>query len=169
MAHLFQRLTAATFLLMAGLLPNKPAMAVAPPDAPADFLALTAWMSSADGNVGNVLVEVDVNGVKDWGRPDADGRIDLLLPADAEAVIHFSKPGHLTKTVTVDTHNMQQGSFRGKRRAVSFGVELVPEAGSATAATPGAVGAIAFTPTSGALLVQGGQHTMPARRQKVEF
>jgi len=169
MAHLIQRLTAASFFLMAGMLAGNNSMAVPPPDSPQEFLALTAWMSSADGNVGNVLVEVDVNGTKDWGRPDADGRIDLLLPADAEAVIHFSKPGHLTKTVTVDTHNMQQGTFRGKRRAVSFGVELVPEAGSATAAAPGAVGVIAFTPADGALLVQGGQHMVPARRQKVEF
>jgi len=169
MAHLLPRLAVASFFLMAGMLAGNKSMAVPPPDSPQEFLALTAWMSTADGNVGNVLVEVDVNGTKDWGRPDADGRIDLLLPADAEAVIHFSKPGHLTKTVTVDTHNMQQGAFRGKRRAVSFGVELVPEGATAAAAAPGAVGLIAFTPADGALLVQGGQHTVPARRQKVEF
>ena len=136
--------------------------AAPPPAAPTD-LAVTAWM-----DLGDVIVEVNVNGTKDWGRPDADGRVDLVLPADAVALIHFRKAGHLTKTVSVDTHNMSDASFNGRRHSISFGVRMDATA-SEDLAYAGPVGSIAFDLTSGELLIEQDQHLVPVRQQTVVF
>lgn len=157
-------LGAAAFL---GLFSNTNAKAV-PPESPADHLAVTAWMDVADGNLNGVIVEVNVNGTQDWGRPDADGRVELLLPSNAVAMIHFRKPGHVTKVVSVDTHNMNDASFNGKRPHLSFGVAMEAEQPAEVMAAAPSMGSIAFDET-GDLVIQQAQHLIRPRGQKVVF
>ena len=140
-----------------------------PRPVPLENVALTAWMDITDGTLNDIIVEVNVNGVKDWGRPDADGRVDLMLPSDAVALIHFRKPGHLTKTVTVDTHNMRNGSFKGKKHSLSFSVKLDPVADKEDLAYSGLVGTIFFDAVSGDPVIEQDQHLAPIRQQKVVF
>lgn len=140
-----------------------------PPDGPADHVTLTAWMDLGDGNASDIIVEVNVNGKKDWGRPDANGRVDLLLPTGALALIHFRKPGHLTKTVSVDTHNLPEGSGPGKLPMLSFGVKLEPDTDKQGLVYAGPVGAISFHAASGAMQVEQNQLLVPTRQQKVVF
>lgn len=168
MTNLLQRTAITCLVFLVGFFSFQRASAL-PPDAPIDHVALTAWMDMADGTVTDVIVEVNVNGVKDWGRPDADGRVDLMLPADAVALIHFRKPGHLTKTVSVDTHNMSKNSFKGKKASLSFGVKLDPVSDKEGLVYAGPVGSITFDALNGDLMVEQAQFLVPVRQQKVVF
>lgn len=169
MANLLHRAATLSFAaLLLGLTPTR-TMAV-PTAAPADFLELTAWMDVADGNVDGVIVEVEVNGTKDWGRPNADGRVDLLLPAEAVAQIHFHKPGCISKTLSVDTHNMQPSSFKGKKPSLSFSVKLDESTNKAGLVYDGVVGTISFDAATGSLAIEQNLHLVPVRQQqKVVF
>lgn len=140
-----------------------------PAEGPTDHVVLTAWMDLGDGNANDVIVEVNVNGTKDWGRPDANGRVELLLPTGAMALIHFRKPGHLTKTVSVDTHNLHEGSAPGKLPALTFGVKLEPDTDKQGLVYAGPVPAISFDAASGAMLVEQNQLLVPTRKQTVVF
>lgn len=168
MTKLLQRTAITCLLFLAGLFSFEHASAL-PPDSHVDHVALTAWMDMTDGIVTDVIVEVNVNGTKDWGRPDADGRVELMLPSDAVTLIHFRKPGHLTKTVSVDTHNMRKNSFKGKKQGLSFGVKLDPISDKEGLVYAGPVGTITFDALSGELVVEQAEHLVPARGQKVVF
>ncbi|MBZ0207037.1 MAG: hypothetical protein K8H89_11985 [Flavobacteriales bacterium] len=144
-------------------------VAALPPAAPMNEVALTAWMDLTDGTANGVIVEVNVNGTKDWGRPDEDGRVDLVLPANAVALIHFRKPGHLTKTVSVDTHNMRDSSFKGKKAGLTFAVKLEPDTEKEGLAYAGPVATITFDAASGDLVIEQEQYLVPVRQQKVVF
>ncbi len=168
MTHPLQRTAFICLVFILGLFMANPAVAL-PPAAPLDYVALTAWMDLTDGNASDVIVEVNVNGVKDWGRPDEDGRVELMLPADAVALIHFRKPGHLTKTVSVDTHNMQKSSFNGKKAGLTFGVKLEADTHKEGLAYAGPVGTIAFDAATGTLMIDQDHHLVPGRPQKVVF
>lgn len=168
MANNLLRSVISCFSLVLFLAQGGHAMAL-PPDGPADLVALTAWMDLGDGNASDIIVEVNVNGTKDWGRPDANGRVDLMLPTGALALIHFRKPGHLTKTVSVDTHNLHDAPAQGKRPALSFGVKLEPEADKQGLVYAGPVGLISFDAASGDMLVEQNQLLVPSRQQKVVF
>lgn len=145
--------------------------ATPPPRSAMDRVALTAWLQVAEGSVHDVIVEVEVNGNSDWGRPNAEGRVELELPANEVAMIHFRKPGHLTKSVKVDTHNLNDGTFKGKRRSIDFGVELVAEKEHPGLAYAGPVASIAFHSGDGELLVDTNTHLVPAnhRQQSIVF
>jgi len=151
-----------------GLFSSERAAAL-PPSAPMNDVALTAWMDLTDGTANGVIVEVNVNGTKDWGRPDENGRVDLMLPANAVALIHFRKPGHLTKTVSVDTHNMRNSSFKGGKHSLSFGVKLEPDTDKEGLAYAGPVATITFDAASGDLVIEQEQYLVPVRQQKVVF
>ncbi len=128
-------------------------------------LAITAWMDLSGGNTNGIIVEVNVNGTKDWSRPDADGRVDLVLPGDAVALIHFRQAGRLTKTVSVDTHNLAARTGKGKQ-TLAFGVKLEPEADHVALAYAGPVASISFDATNGGILMEKDLHMVPARQQK---
>ncbi|MBS1547980.1 MAG: hypothetical protein JST38_14545 [Bacteroidetes bacterium] len=167
MANTLQNTVTLGAVALLGLFSSTNANAV-PPEAPADHLALTAWMDVADGNLNGVIVEVNVNGTQDWGRPDADGRVELLLPSNAVAMIHFRKPGHVTKVVSVDTHNMNDASFNGKQPHLSFGVAMEAEKPAEALAAAAPMGSIAFD-EAGDLVIQQAQHLIRPRGQKVVF
>lgn len=168
MTHPLQRIAIICLVFFMGLFASQ-RVAALPPAAPMDHVALTAWMDMSDGNPSDVIVEVNVNGIKDWGRPDEDGRVDLMLPADAVTLIHFRRPGHLTKTVSVDTHNMRDSSFKGKKAGLSFAVKLEPNTDKEDLAYVGPVGIISFDAVSGELMIEQDQHLVPGRPQKVVF
>ncbi|MEO7080353.1 MAG: hypothetical protein ABIY71_02460 [Flavobacteriales bacterium] len=168
MTHQLQRTAIICLVFIMGLFTTNQAVAL-PPAAPLDFVALTAWMDITDGNASDVIVEVNVNGVKDWGRPDEDGRVELMLPADAVTLIHFRKPGHLTKTVSVDTHNMQKTSFKGKKAGLTFGVKLEADTNKEGLAYAGPVGTITFDAATGDVMIDQDHHLVPGRPQKVVF
>lgn len=168
MANSLQRVIIGSFAAILGMFPSNGAHAL-PPAAPAGQLSLTAWMDIADGDMSGVIVEVNVNGTKDWGRPDADGRVDLLLPRDAVALIHFRKPGHITKSLSVDTHNMSAASFNGRQPKLSIGVKLEPGTGTDELTAAVTTGSIAFDPSSGSLLVEQDARMLRSREQKVVF
>lgn len=151
-----------------GLLFSNPATAL-PPTAPEGHVALTAWMELDGAYSNDIIVEVNVNGTKDWSRPDLEGRVDLLLPSGAVALIHFRKPGHLTKTVSVDTHNLPESATRSKQPAISFGVKLEPVGDKDGLAYAGPVGSIAFDEVSGNMVVVQEQRLVPVRQQTVVF
>ncbi len=168
MTQPLQRTTILCLVLFMGLFASQRAAAL-PMAAPMEFVSLTAWMDMTDGNASDVIVEVNVNGVKDWGRPDEDGRVDLMLPADAVTLIHFRKPGHLTKTVSVDTHNMRDSSFKNKKQGLSFAVKLEEDTNKEGLAYAGPVGTIAFDAATGAVMIEQDHLLVPGRQQKVVF
>lgn len=156
------------FVVLLFLAQGGHAMAL-PPEGAADHVTLTAWMDLGGGNANDIIVEVNVNGSKDWGRPDASGRVDLLLPTGTVALIHFRKPGHLTKSVTVDTHNLHDDAASGKLPVLTFGVKLEPDTDKQGLVYAGPVAAISFDAASGAMLVEQHQRLVPSRQQKVVF
>lgn len=166
MTNSLQRTAITCFAILLGLFASERSVAAPPPAANMDQVALTAWLDLSGGNSSDVIVEVHVNGTKDWGRPDADGRVDLMLPADAVALISFRKPGHLTKTVSVDTHNMEAGNFKSKQRSLTFGVKLDAITDYEGLVYAGPVGVLAFNSADGGLMVEHDQQLVPERQQK---
>lgn len=132
----------------------------------ADQVVLNAWLQVADGITHDVIVEVEVNGVKDWGRPDMDGRVEFVLPANEVAMLHFRKAGHLTKTVKVDTRNMQDGPYKGKRRSINFEVVMERTSDQPGMAYAGPVGTITFEAGDGEMTVETDTRLVPAVRQQ---
>lgn len=166
MANNLQRTAISGLAVLMGLFASEHAVAAPPPAAYMNQVALTAWLDIEGGQTADVIVEVVVNGTKDWGRPDESGRVDLMLPGDAVALISFRKPGHLTKTVSVDTHNMEAGDFKGKQRSLTFGVKLDMVKENEGLVYAGPVGVLAFNATDGDLLVEHDQQLVPERQQK---
>lgn len=165
MSNNLQRIAITSSAILLGLFAIEPSVAAPPPAVYKNQVALTAWLDVSDGNSLDVIVEVNVNGTKDWGRPDESGRVDLMLPADAMALISFRKPGHLTKTVSVDTHNMGAGDFKGKQRNLTFGVKLDAIENNEGLVYAGPVGVLAFNAANGDLVVEHDQQLVPERQQ----
>lgn len=165
MTNILQRTGIASLAILMGLFVSERSVAAPPPSIHMNQVALTAWLDVEGGSATDVIVEVHVNGTKDWGRPDENGRVDLMLPADAVAMISFRKPGHLTKTVSVDTHNMEAGAFNGKQRSLTFGLKLETVKGSEGLVYAGPVGMLAFNAANGDLMVERDQLLVPERQQ----
>ena len=165
MSNILQRTGIASLAILMGLFASERSVAAPPPAAYMNQVTLTAWLDVDGGLATDVIVEVDVNGTKDWGRPDDKGRVDLVLPADAVAMISFRKPGHLTKMVSVDTHNMEAGAFKGKQRNLAFGVKLDAITDNEGLVYAGPVGVLAFA-ANGDVMVEHDQQLVPERQQK---
>jgi len=135
------------------------------PETSTDLVALTAWLWSDDGELGDVQVEVEVNGQIEHGRAEDNGKVELMLPADVVALVRFITPGHLTKEVTVDTHHMHDGNFHGKKRQLKFGVVMEALKDLAGQIYPGPVGSIAFDDGGGCLAVNHDKRHIPAAQQ----
>lgn len=164
MTNILQRTGIASLAILMGLFASQRSVAAPPPAGYMNQVSLTAWLDVDGGLPTDVIVEVEVNGTKDWGRPDDNGRVDLMLPADAVALISFRKPGHLTKMVSVDTHNMEAGNFKGKHRNLAFGVKLDAITGNEGLVYAGPVGVLAFS-ANGDLMVEHDQQLVPERQQ----
>ncbi len=162
-----------TPLGITALLLATPASAMAPPASPANeaSVQLTGWLHVDDLEMGDVRVSVAVNGSMHMARVSNNGRFDIDLPAESAATLRFEKPGHVTKEVTVDTRNLQDGSFDSqRRRQVKLAVILEQERFMAGLAYTGPVGNIGFEPGGGCVAVEHTRHVAPAkRRATMEF
>jgi hypothetical protein len=118
-----------------------------------DAVAVTAWLHVDDGRLGEVTVEVVVDGTVNRGGVAANGRVDVMLPAGVVAVLRFTRPGHLTKEVVVDTRHVNDGGFNGKRRHVRCAVILQTLRDTEGQTYAGPVGAIRFEEGGGCLTV----------------
>ncbi|MBK9761331.1 MAG: hypothetical protein IPO90_15520 [Flavobacteriales bacterium] len=132
-----------------------------------DAVVLTAWLHVEDLTMADVLVELEVDGVLQTGHVPENGRFEMSLPADVDAVLRFSKPGHLTKEVVVDTHHVTDGGFDGKKRHVSFAVILQQERHMAGFTYPGPVGSLGFDEGGGCLAVAHDRSVVPAERRTI--
>ena len=84
---------------------------------------LTGWLHVEAFDFNDASVLIIVNGERRTVPVSRSGRIDVDLPAEAEAVLRFEHPGHLSKEVLVDTRHAQVGSPAAARH-VSFAVIL---------------------------------------------
>ncbi len=144
--------------------------AAVPPPATAydDAVILTGWLHVEDLSMSDVLVEVEVNGSSSFAPVSGSGRFTVVLPLDAEAVLRFEKPGHLTKEVLVDTHYAKDGELGQHRtRHVKFAVILELERHMGRLTYAGPVGSLGFDAGGGCVAVQKNRNLVPAQRQKV--
>ncbi|MCB0790448.1 MAG: hypothetical protein H6595_13865 [Flavobacteriales bacterium] len=132
-----------------------------------DAVVLTGWLAVEDLTVRDVLVEVEVNGSVRTPRVSESGRFTVTLPADAEARLRFSKAGHLTKEIVVDTHHLWDGRFERKQRHVRFAIILTLERHMGGLTYAGPVGSIGFDDGGGCVAVSHDRRTVPAKRGKV--
>jgi hypothetical protein len=94
-----------------------------------------------------------------------DGRFDLVLPADLEAVVRFEKPAHLAKEIAVDTHHSNVGDAGRATRHVKFAVILERESKNEGMVYAGPVASIAFDPDGGCLVVKRDGKLVKAKRK----
>lgn len=156
-----------TGLLASLLLPACVALGATPPAAPpaSDAVMLTAWLHVEDYTMADVTVAVEVNGSStEVGRVTENGRFTVSLPADADVVLRFEKPGHLPKEVVVDTHHAQEGEVGQKRRHVEFAVIMDLERHMAGLTYPGPVGTLSFDNGGGCLAVAHDRNRVPVKR-----
>ncbi|MBK8500095.1 MAG: hypothetical protein IPL52_15055 [Flavobacteriales bacterium] len=159
------RSTIASALLLA--IPCLALGATSPSIPPAqEAVELTAWLHVEDLTMADVTVQVEVNGITQTAHANENGRVTVMLPADAEAVLRFEKPGHLAKEVVVDTHNVREGDFGQRRtRKLSIAVILHLERHMAGLTYAGPVGTLNFEQGGGCLAVEHDRRTVPAKRQ----
>ncbi|MCB9169513.1 MAG: hypothetical protein H6597_06345 [Flavobacteriales bacterium] len=161
-----------TDLLLAAICTLGPLMPAFADPPPADryeeqAVILTGWLAVEDLSVRDVLVEVEVNGSVRSPRVSESGRFTVSLPADAEAHLRFSKPGHLTKEIIVDTHHLWDGEFKQKQRHVKFAVILTLERHMGGLTYAGPVGSIGFDDGGGCIAVAHDRRMVPAKRGRV--
>jgi hypothetical protein len=161
-------LTASSALLLAA-----PSHALAPPvgDMNGTAVTLTGWLHVDDAFMADVTLEVDVNGEVRPASVSNSGRFTIDLPAEISATLRFAKPGHVTKTVTVDTHHINDGDFTApRRRQVKLAVIMEQERFMAGLTYAGPVGNLGFEPGGGCVAVHHTRSVTPAkRRTTMEF
>ncbi|MBK7268041.1 MAG: hypothetical protein IPI07_00480 [Flavobacteriales bacterium] len=159
-------------LLVALVLPFGIAQAATPPSSPPtaaaseEAVVITGWLQVEGLTMKDVIVEVEVNGTTRIAPVSETGRFTVELPANAEVLLRFEKPGHLSKEVTVDTRYAGNGKGGQKKRHVKFGVimELERWMGGLTYAGP--VGSIGFDQGGGCLAVEHDRTMVPAEQRR---
>jgi len=132
----------------------------------ADAVELTGWLHVDDLIMNDVVVEVEVDGRLLTIPVTENGRFTVLLPANAEAVLHIEKPGHLPKKVMLDTRHVHDGTQGPKTRKLSFAVILEVERRMGGLTYLGPVGSIGFDEGGGCVAVAHTKKLVPARRNK---
>lgn len=154
--------------LMVAAVLTQSAHAGTPPEGPVlDAVQLTAWLHVEDLTMEGAIVELEVGGAVQRTTVQENGRFQVSLPSDVEAVLRFSKPGHLTKEVVVDTRHVNDGGFDGKKRHVDFAVILELERHMAGHVYPGPVGSLGFDEQGGCLTVEHDRRKVPAERRLI--
>ena len=86
---------------------------------------------------------------------EGSGRFSLSVPAGSRVVLTFSKPGHLTKEVVVDTRNaLVTPQAERTNRKVRFDVVLEPVRKRPGCKYDGPVGSLGFVNGSGTMKVK---------------
>jgi len=118
----------------------------------------------------DVVLAVNMDGGSQQVPVSKTGRFIMDMPDNMEATLHFEKPGHVPKDVTVDTHYAGMGWPGQDTRQVKFAVILHPERAMAGLRYPGPVGSIGFDPSTGSLTATHDLTVVPARRKEtMEF
>lgn len=154
-------------LLMAGF-----ALAATPAKSPGEAIEvnLIGFLHVSDQCMEDVALTVNRDGTSERVPVSRSGRFTVDLADNINATLHFEKPGHVCKDVTVDTHYAGMGWPGQGMRQVKFAVVLHPERAMAGLKYPGPVGSIGFDPESGSLTATHDLTVVPARRQKtMEF
>lgn len=140
--------------------------AMTPPPAPSDAaVTLTGWLHADDLVMDDITVEIEVAGVVRYASVSGTGRFNVDLPAGTSAILRFEKPGHVTKEVTVDTRNVQDGAFGGERhRHVKLAVIMEQKRFMAGLTYAGPVGNIGFEPGGGCVAVAHTRTTETVKR-----
>ena len=115
----------------------------------------------------DAVLRVEVNGVTQIAPVSETGRFELMLPAEADVVLHFELPGHLAKDVTVDTHHARDGDFRQRKRHLEFAVVMEPQQGLNGMVYAGPVGVIGFDEGGGCIAVSHNKSLVPANHNAV--
>ncbi|HEY0978226.1 MAG TPA: hypothetical protein VGE21_12215 [Flavobacteriales bacterium] len=121
---------------------------------------LTGWLHVEADGFQETTVEVEVNGVQFPVPVTRSGRFDLSLPLDVEVVVRFAHPGHLTKELTVDTHNSRTGTPGKHKRKLQFAVILQDAEVMSGFDYDGPVGNISFDAQGGCTVID---HTLKLR------
>ncbi len=137
-----------------------------PASPPVNEVVLTGWLYVEDHTMADVVLEVEVNGRSHMAQVSENGRFTVTLPGEAEVLLRFEKPGHLTKEVLVDTRHAGDGTFGQKTRRVKFAVVMELERHMAGLTYNGPVGSIGFDHGGGCLAVSHDRNMVPARRAK---
>jgi hypothetical protein len=142
--------------------------AATPPAGPPvrEEVVLTGWLHVEDYTMEDVTVAVEVNGSLHVAPVSGTGRFTVTLPADAEAVLRFEKPGHLPKEVVVDTRHARDGNPGQRARRVKFAVILELERHMGGFTYPSPVGAIGFEQGGGCLAVTHDRTLVPPSNHK---
>lgn len=124
---------------------------------------VSGWLIMDAGNAHDVLVVVELDGELCMPvKLRSNGKFSVALPAGSQAVMRFSKPGHLTKEVVVDTRNAAGHQAQDyKATKVHFGVELSAEEGNSHCGHAGPVGTVAFKRGTGAIAVKHHKRSLP--------
>ncbi|MBV6404242.1 MAG: hypothetical protein IT228_13100 [Flavobacteriales bacterium] len=139
-----------------------------PPPAPlaSGTVELIGWLHVEALSFDQATVEVRVGGSVHTATVSRTGRFDVLLPADAEVLMRFEHPGHLSKEVVVDTHHAHLGPGGKGHRQLRMGVVLELEKRMGGLAYAGPVGRLTFDAQGGCLAVEHDRRMAPARRNK---
>ena len=132
-----------------------------------DAVVLTGLLHVDDNTNQDAVLRVEVNGVTQIAPVSETGRFELMLPAEADVVLHFELPGHLPKDVTVDTHHARDGDFRQRKRHLEFAVIMEPELPLRGLMYAGPVGAIGFDPGGGCVAISHNKKLVPAKHDAV--
>lgn len=134
-------------------------------------VVLIGWLHTDDREMDDVVLEVEVGGEVRTATVSHSGRFDIDLPAETSAILRFEKPGHVTKEVTVNTSNVQDGDFGGQRRRhVKLAVIMEQERFMAGLTYAGPVGNLGFEPGGGCVAVAHTRTVVPEkRRETMEF
>lgn len=133
-------------------------------------VTLTGWLHVEDHYMDDMVVRVEVEGSVRTAPVSANGRFDITLPADAEVVLRFEKPGHLAKEVLIDTKHSSAGEPGRHKRHVRFAVIMELERHMAGFTYHSPVGSIGFDEGGGCLTVQHHREKVPpSRQQPMEF
>lgn len=159
--------------LAAGLTLGQPRalLADAPPRPGSNAeVILTGWLHVEDYFMDDMVVRIEVEGTTRTAPVSANGRFEISLPADAEVVLRFEKPGHLAKEVVVNTSHVRLGESSKHKRHVRFAVIMELERHMAGFGYHNPVGTIGFDPDGGCLAVQHHREKIPpSRHQPMEF
>lgn len=146
------------------------AQAATPPSSPPtaaaseEAVVITGWLQVEGLTMKDVIVEVEVNGTTRIAPVSETGRFTVELPANAEVLLRFEKPGHLPKEVVVDTRHARDGEAGQRTRHVKFAVIMELERHMAGLTYPGPVGTLSFDNGGGCLAVAHDRNRVPAKR-----
>lgn len=128
-------------------------------------ISLVGFLHVSDECMDDVMLAVKLDGISQQVPISKTGRFMMNLPGDVDAILHFEKPGHVAKDVTVDTHYAGMGWPGQETRQVKFAVILHPERAMAGLRYPGPVGSISFDSNNGSLTATHDLTVVPARRK----